>query len=192
MRIAIVGKMRSGKDTIADMLTVQYDFEQIAFADGIKEIVGKYFPEVLDNGKPREHYQFIGQQFRKLNQNVWINNLDRKTKEMGDSSIIVTDCRQVNEGKYLRANDYMIIKVIAEDEVRLQRISDAGESVTTEQFEHDTETQVDEIRADFAILNNGTYEDLQIAVDSAYQYYTNYFMPDRERAEQEVQINESK
>ena len=131
--------MRSGKDTIADMLTFEHGFNQIAFSDGIKEIVRDYFPEALENGKPREHYQFIGQTLRQLNPNVWINTLDRRVSLMKDSSIIVTDCRQVNEGNYLRENEYMIIKVIALDNLRVKRIIQAGESATPDQFEHDTE-----------------------------------------------------
>lgn len=190
MKIAIVGKMRSGKDTIADMLTVKQGFKTLAFADGIREIVTTYFPEALEKGKPREHYQFIGQELRKLNPNVWINTLDRRAADFTD--IIVTDCRQVNEAIYLRENGYMIIKVYASDNLRVKRICDAGEVVSLEQFEHDTEKQVDEIVADFAIVNNGTYAELQEAVDTAYHYCLVGFPIDLEhRKQQGVTTNES-
>ena len=49
--------------------------------------------------------------------------------------------------------------------------------VTPEQFNHETETEVDEVRADFVIINNGTIEELDQAVKAAYDYYTLYFAP---------------
>lgn len=177
MRIAIVGKMRSGKNLVADILTDKYGFSQLAFADGITEIIKKYFPEAFEDGKPRKHYQHIGQELRVLNPNVWINYLDRAAADLAD--VIVTDCRQVNEEKYLRANGYMIIKIHADDEVRWQRIAVANEVVTVDQFHHDTEQQVDQIEPDYMILNNGTHEELINAVDAAFNYYKLYFEPDK-------------
>lgn len=60
MKIALFGKMRSGKDTVADMLIDEYNFTSYSFSKGIKEIVDTYFPETKEMGKPREHYQQVG------------------------------------------------------------------------------------------------------------------------------------
>lgn len=176
MRIAIVGKMRSGKDTVASLL-VEKGFTPLAFADGIAEIIQKYFPEAYENGKPRKHYQHIGQELRILNGNVWINYLDKLA--IGLQDIIITDCRQKNEETYLRANDYMIIKVCTEDYIRIQRMLEAGDNFTPEVLEHDTEKQVDTVVADYEISNNGTYEELVAEVHKAFSFYKSYFEPDK-------------
>lgn len=184
-KLAVVGKMRSGKDTVADMLK-GLGFETIAFADGITEIIQQFFPEALQGAKPRNHYQHIGQELRKLNPNVWINYLERRINGLTDEDkfrfglvdkLMVTDCRQVNEGKWLKESGFMVIKVEAFDNVRKERIKKAGEKVTAEQFYHDTEGQVDLIVPDYSIPNNGTLEDLEKQVAYMMGFYYSYFLP---------------
>ncbi|OAA90882.1 AAA family ATPase [Clostridium ljungdahlii] len=178
MRIAMVGKMRSGKDTVADLITLRCNCKHIAFADGITKVIQICFPEAFMQEKPREHYQFIGQQLRKLNPNVWVNYADRTIKDLGSiTSIIITDCRQSNEEEYLRRNGFFIVKVVADDKVRLDRIAKAGESVTDEQFYHDTEKQVDLIEADYVIENNGTLAEMEKKVERLLEYYLCYIEP---------------
>lgn len=179
MKIAVVGKMRSGKNTVADILTDIYGYEQLAFADGIREIINKYFPEAYVDGKPRKHYQHIGQSLRKLNHDVWVNHLYERVLAISaqgllngtEAKIVVTDCRQKNEELFLRKKGFKIIKVISDDELRIDRMIKTGEAVTPEQFNHDTEMQVDKIEADYIITNNGTYEELDQSVVEAYRYF---------------------
>ena len=80
-KVALFGKIRSGKDTVGKILIEEYGFQRVAFGDGIGEIIEKYFPEALEGGKPRKHYQHIGQQLRVLNQDVWINYLLKKVEK---------------------------------------------------------------------------------------------------------------
>jgi dephospho-CoA kinase len=72
MRLAIVGKMRSGKDTFAKYFTDLYGFKPLAFGNGITDVITRYFPEAFIMGKPREHYQVIGQTFRELDPDIWV------------------------------------------------------------------------------------------------------------------------
>lgn len=179
MKIAVVGKMRSGKNTVADILTDIYGYEQLAFADGIREIINKYFPEAYAYGKPRKHYQHIGQSLRELNPDVWINHLYERVLAISaqgllngtEAKVVVTDCRQKNEELFLRKKGFKIIKVISDDELRIARMIKTGEAVIPELFNHDTELQVDQIEADYIITNNGTYEELDQAVVEAYRYF---------------------
>lgn len=171
MRLAIVGKMRSGKDSVASIFINKFGYKKLAFADGITEIIDKFFPESYSTGtKPREHYQKIGQELRKINQNVWINYLDRRLSQFDNLNVIVSDCRQKNEEIYLREKGFILIKVIADTEIRLQRIANSGESVTLEQLNHESESQVDSIQADYIIVNNGTYEELTSQIIYLYHY----------------------
>ena len=178
MRIALFGKMRSGKNTVADLLTDEYGFKQFAFGEGIGEIIVKYFPEAYAEGKPRHHYQHIGQELRKLNPDVWINYLFRSvghylTQEQADSlinktkpneNIVVTDGRQLNEAEMLKKAGYIIVKVETPEEIRVERIKESGDSFNLEQLNHETEKQVDLIEPDVVIRNDGSLEELKALV----------------------------
>lgn len=184
MKIALFGKMRSGKNTVADILIKDYQFTEFAFATGIGNIIKEYFPEELVKGKPRYHYQHIGQELRKLNQDVWINYLLKAVNESGAGSVVVTDGRQYNEAKRLREEGYVIVKVESPEDLRIQRIKDSGDVFIPEQLNHETELAVDKIEADYTIINDKSLaylenevmhlmvrllaNELGIAVDMAY------------------------
>lgn len=177
MKIALFGKMRSGKNTVADYLTEEFGFQQVAFGDGIGEIIDKYFPEARSKGKPRKHYQHIGQELRKLNEDVWIDYLLRKVERESSNhlklhplneklNIVVTDGRQLNEAKRLKERGYTIIKVTTPEELRLERIKASGDNFNIEQLDHETELQVDLVEPDIEIINNGTLLELKNKVNA--------------------------
>lgn len=165
-KIAIVGRIRSGKNTFADYVTENYRHKQFAFGDGIKEVIKRYFPEALVAGrKPRKFYQVIGQSFRLLNPYIWINILMKKISvyEMyhgKDTPIIITDLRQINEYETLKSMGYTVIKVVADEDIRLKRIEESGDVFTYEELNHETELQAAACPCDYLVENNGTLEEL--------------------------------
>lgn len=182
MKIAVFGKIRSGKDTVGKMLIEEYGFNRYAFGDGIGEIIQKYFPEAWAEGKPRKHYQFIGQALRELNSDVWVNyllnNIKKDEAELKFKygynkpyKVVVTDGRQVNEAEKLRKQGYLIIKVSCPEEIRVERMKKAGDVFTPESLKHDTELQVDLIKPDIEIDNSGTIEGLRYIVKSIMEDY---------------------
>lgn len=183
MKIALVGKARSGKDTVGNYLIDNYGFQRFYFAQGIEEIIKMYFPDSFVHGKPRKHYQHIGQELRMLDEQVWINFVDRKVNEYLTSNpkgnVLITDTRQFNEGKYLKENGYMLVKVECNDSIRLNRILESNEEVSLETFFHDTERQSDLIIPHLTIKNNGSLEDLYQASDLIIKYYNDLFLNKR-------------
>ena len=185
LKIAIFGKMRSGKDTVGKILIDEHGFKKFALGDGIGEIIVKYFPEAWADGKPRRHYQHIGQELRKLNPDVWVNyllgrikhhehkviaeGLCEKNKPKGKFNVVVTDGRQLNELERLRKEGFIIIKVTAPEELRLQRILESGDVFNPEVLHHETELQVDEVNPDIEIINDGTLEELKDKVQKMLQ-----------------------
>ena len=166
MKIAISGKLRSGKDTIGKQLIEMYGFEEFKFSSGITKLIQDYFPSnVYSKGKLREHYQTIGQSIRGLDENVWIrythNQIQEHLRQHGSkTNIVITDLRQQNEANYLRENGFTIIKVEALSGLRVQRAKDSGDIFNIDDFNHETELSVDHINADYVLDNNGTLEDL--------------------------------
>lgn len=171
MKIAIVGKMRSGKDTLAKFFIEKEGLIQLAFADGIKAIGNVYFPEIMMMGKPRFLYQHIGQEFRKIDPYVWIKDVDKHMKimkSMGIEEFVISDVRQLNEYTYLKEQGFTVIMVKADDDVRRQRIIDSGDVFSPSDFYHETEMAVDRIPYDYVLYNNGTYEEFKQKMESLY------------------------
>lgn len=163
IKIAIMGQMRAGKDTVAELIQQHAEFETFRFAEGIRAIIDSYFPEVAQ-GKSRQHYQVIGQSLRQLNPDVWVNALDSQIKIHNYrwlDNLLITDVRQQNEVDYCKANGFILIKVVADTSVRLQRIKDSGDSFEPEQLEHETEQGIDNMHCDYLINNSGSREELQ-------------------------------
>lgn len=172
MRIAVTGKMRSGKDTLASYFINDLHFQKLGFRDGIEKIGQDFFPELLAKGKPRKFYQHVGQSLREIDPYVWINFLDKRLQALNGTGIenfIVTDVRQVNEYNYLKKQGFIVLKVEADEEIRRERIEKAGDIFSPEQFYHDTEIQVDNIPADYILTNNTTLQDFLDQINYVYR-----------------------
>ena len=163
-KIAIVGKIRSGKDTAADYIIQNYGLKPFSFGSGITEVINRYFPEALTEGKPRKHYQVIGQAFRELNPEIWVEILEKKLQdeweENPNTGVIITDLRQLNEYKRLKELGFTIIKIEAPFSARLQRIEKEGDVFSWEQLNHETELQAERCPYDYLVVNNSSIEDL--------------------------------
>jgi dephospho-CoA kinase len=176
VKIAMLGEIRAGKDTVAQLITQKLDkldaskpTQLMAFSTGIHEVIEKYFPEAYEQGKPRKHLQYIGQHFRALNPDVWVNylfsSLPYQIALSHNFNIIVTDARQLNEVQRLMAEGFKVIKVVASPEVRLQRAKDAGDNFSLEDLQHETELAIHECPYDYLIDNSFSIDVLEQRVD---------------------------
>jgi len=168
-RIGLVGKMRAGKDTVAEYLWLDRGFDYpIAFGDALKRIAHEIFPDVPKEPKPRELYQFMNV-MRDYDEDVWVKQLDRTYKAAINfrdvTGVVVTDARQENEVRWLKDNGFTLIKVDAPIELRKERAKTDGDDFNEEHFEHKTEQFVDEVEADFTVVNDGDLSDLHRKID---------------------------
>ncbi|WP_205439450.1 AAA family ATPase [Halobacillus ihumii] len=161
VKIAICGKLRSGKNEVADTLTDYFRFTQFAFSNGIKEVGKLLFPNEFNRReKPRQLLQRLGQKLREVHPNIWVNYTFNEMDEVGAKRIVVTDLRQPNELEALKEDGFHIIRVNATDETRLKRSREAGDDFTLKDMQHETELHVDSFEVDYDIDNNGTLADL--------------------------------
>lgn len=176
--IALTGRMRAGKSLIASIIINEYGLNRHSFGRALKHYAGELFEgseayssEYFETGppcpfdgkrrqverKPRKMYQDFGQAMRALDDNVWINhvekaiNLDRLF--VGYKGAIIDDLRQPNEYAWARANGFTIIRVNAGEDTRIERIKSAGDSYSDEDFRHETESHVDSFEVDYEIWN---------------------------------------
>jgi dephospho-CoA kinase len=174
VKIALTGKMRSGKDTVANHLYIRHSFNRVAFGDALKKNAHATFPWVSEFSKPRALYQNFGQLMRQIEPDVWIKHAERAVKGAIDFNVntgaekigvVITDLRQPNEYDWCRNNGYTIIRVTAPDEDRLLRAKLAGDDFTEADLEHETESHIDGFTVDFEIHNDGSVDDLKRKVD---------------------------
>lgn len=174
MNIALTGKLRSGKDTIAEYLVSHYGYTRFAFGDGIRRVTRELYPEAYVNGeKPRALLQGFGQMARAFDENVWVNDCFRMIDEHrlsfsdpANVSVVISDLRQPNELSRCRSEGYVIIRVNAPDTLRLDRATASGDSFNAETLTHETEQHVDTFAADYDAHNDGTVDELYAQIDA--------------------------
>ena len=172
-KIALFGKMRSGKDAVGEILCKHFGFTRFAYGDAIKDLVDDYF-DIPKGVKPREHYQVIGQTFRGLDPEIWIRLLNKsidgankylvEVKGKDPFDVVITDARQENEYHDLKKQGYTLIMVDCDHSIRMERLLAKGESIDPKILNHETEQFTDRVECDYVIENNGSMEDLEMEV----------------------------
>lgn len=171
LKIGVLGGIRAGKDTVSKLLARELSkvnnskSEYFAFSKGIHDVLYLTMPEIYSKGKPREVLQHVGQSLRQVNPDIWVNYLFRHheyiTAEVLKHNIIITDVRQPNEVQRLKERGFLIVKVTASKEVRLQRALKAGDNFTVEDFEHETEISMEKCPYDYLINNSCSLYELE-------------------------------
>lgn len=174
--IAITGKFRSGKDTVAAHLVERYGYTRFAFGDELKRYANELFPqEFTDGRKPRGLLQWLGETMRQRDPDIWVRKCfdniswSYKIAENNGGSIVgtpvvISDLRQPNEFDRCRAEGYVIIRVTRPDS---DRLASAGlsDSFDATAITHETESHVDGFAVDYEIINDGTVVELLRKVD---------------------------
>ena len=115
MKIAICGKMASGKTTLADWFVEHHGFQKISLAAKVKSIGKDLFGMVH---KDRRLLQKIGMKMREIREDVWIDYL---INHEGDN-LIVDDVRFINEAEKLKAAGWTIVRINIDDELQKERL----------------------------------------------------------------------
>lgn len=182
VKIALCGKMRSGKDAVAAHLAKQHGFVRFAFGDCIRKVCRELFPEQFTDGKkPRALLQGVGQAMRAFDPDAWVNATMREIADYTLSemltrsipNVVVTDLRQPNEYERLRSEGFVIIRVKADDGTRYLRMINEGDAFTAADLEHETERHIDTFAVDYEIENNGSLAELHAKVDAVMAEITN-------------------
>lgn len=169
IKLALTAKMRAGKSVLSGYANLMYGFHPFAFGDALKAHFHRLFPHIPTEPKPRALYQSYGQFCRGIEPNVWVDATMRDiaafNKRESGRNILVEDVRQPNEFDRLKAEGFVIIRINSPDELRRQRMVDAGDTFTDADLAHDTESHVDSFSADYEIWNSGTINDMTAQFD---------------------------
>jgi len=173
IKLALCGKLRSGKSLVAGYLSLMHDFQPFAFGDALKNSFHRAFPQIPRQPKPRAYYQAFGQWARAtIDENVWIDATMRKVDEYlahnqcnAPLRVLIEDVRQQNEYDRLKREGFVFVRITAPDELRLERARKVGDDFTEADLAHETETFVDSFEVDYEVANDGTVDELCAKID---------------------------
>lgn len=176
IKLALCGKLRSGKSLVAGYLSLMHDFQPFAFGDALKNAFHRAFPQIPRQPKPRAYYQSFGQWARAtIDENVWIDATMRKIDDylaQNRLRILIEDVRQQNEYDRLKREGFVFVRITAPDELRLERARKAGDDFTETDLAHETETFVDSFEVDYEVANDGKVDELCAKVDMVIRQLT--------------------
>ncbi|WP_282793685.1 hypothetical protein [Streptomyces sp. CC224B] len=179
--IALIGRARSGKDTVAARLVDRYAYTRVAIADPLKAMCLRVNPIIdyepsgfgqlpihltdtvrrsgWEHAKDtypevRRVLQSVGREVRNLDPGFWLGlALDKiGAADHWHLPVVVTDCRYPNEAEALVQRGFKVVRIIRPGVPRPIR-------------EHESETALDEYPADVTVANIGTVEDLNSLAD---------------------------
>jgi len=120
MKIAVTGKMCSGKTTLCNYLCeIEPRFQIFSFGKKVKDVASDLFqmdPQIKD----RTLLTSIGQKMREINKDVWVNYVIQQCKDV--EFCLVDDLRYQNEYEALVKNGFKIIQLNISDELQEERI----------------------------------------------------------------------
>ena len=143
LRLAIAGRMGSGKTSIARLLMAEHGFVRLAFADELRAMLEPAYGKLdkaasysLQRGElsGRELLQIYGAALRSIDPQVLIRAVGRRAEELPGCRLVIDDVRMPAEAEWLRSNGWFLIQLDADPSARRRRVGDAwsGEDDATE------------------------------------------------------------
>lgn len=140
MNIGICGKAGTGKTAVADRLVKKYGYKRYAVADEVKRIAMRLFKM---KEKDRKLLQDIGFKMREIRTTVWIDFLVDQIR--GKDKIVVDDIRYPNEYEALKKEGFKMIRVVADREICIKRLTERDGTAAIERLDDESETAMDDV-----------------------------------------------
>lgn len=176
--IGLTGYAGSGKDTVRSILVRRHEYDGLAFADPIREMLGGLLEscgvsetwmterELKEREIPaigasyRQLAQLLGTEWgRSIHPDFWLKIAAAKIdmyRSFGSKGVVISDCRFPNEAAWIRANGGRIWNIVRPglEPVRA----------------HASEDLIASLPYDYVIYNKGAIDDLPKAIEAALDY----------------------
>lgn len=159
--IILFGPMGAGKTTIANMICAFTggEYYRASLGEDISVLAKKYGAGL------RHEKQLVGQTFREIfGQDVWNKRLYDKLAGFRRLCVVIDDGRQENELNFWEERGYLAIGVIADENIRAERLKKRDGYEQKEWMDHPNELsaiKIAEEKCEFCIKNNGTLDELE-------------------------------
>jgi len=200
--IAFAGQLQNGKDTAADYLAKELEWGRESFARGVKQVFMDNFtgnPEFIEEWKRkneipvgfnktvRQSLQWIGDGFRGIQTDVWVNKFFDRIRAYQNIGFVLSDERYVSEAQEIKKCSGMNILLYRPgfenddphpSESELKPLIDwCKENLYDSPIPFDREDMPEDLKYfDFFLVNDGTIEDLYDKIDKLLiPYVENYF-----------------
>ena len=157
MNIGICGKAGAGKTVAADHLIKKYGYKRYSIADEVKRIAVRLFKM---KKKDRKLLQDIGCKMREIRHSVWIDFVVDQIR--GKDKVVVDDMRYPNEYQALKKEGFKIIKVVADRELCIKRLTSRDGTAAADRLDDESETALDSIKIENVLDGNLLLEDMFI------------------------------
>lgn len=147
-RIAVSGKMASGKTTLVNRLIENEPrFVKVSFAEPIYKLAREYFGMV---DKDRNLLIHIGESFRAKDSEVWIRAFLRRVDalEAQGNFVIVDDLRMLSEHTALRKAGFKLVRLNVSRPEQVRRLQDKYPTTFETHMDksmHETECALDHV-----------------------------------------------
>ena len=158
MKIAISGKMCSGKSFITNLLIKHFEkenkhFKKLSFADDVYKIARELFNMKTKN---RELLQSIGTKMREIDPDIWAKSTTQRSQN--HKFVIIDDLRFPNELHYLKLNNFTIIRLNISKKEQIKRLKKTYPDTFHQHIKnlnHQSETSLDTVsNSKFDIIFN--------------------------------------
>ena len=137
-KIAIIGKICSGKSFLANYLVENYNFKKYSFADPLKKIAKEYYNM---KNKDRILLQDLAEKMKEIDKNVFVNYLVNKIDK--EENVVIDDLRFENELLELKKNNFTIIKLKINRTNQLNRYCKLYNKRDINRLNHDSEIEME-------------------------------------------------
>ena len=130
VKVALCGKMASGKTTIAENFISDYSFfQRVSLADAVKRFA-RFIFDIPEGHKDRVAFQKMGDGARRfLYEDVWIDVLLKEVEfeetHGNMEHFVIDDVRYKNEVIKLKENGWLVIKIDIHDDLQIERLKNA-------------------------------------------------------------------
>lgn len=133
IRIAFIGKNKSGRTWAADYLRSQHNFKKESLGEGVDRILRILYYYGTHKRIPWEHKLLVYDALYKIDPDIWIGYMERKLRTT-TRDVVVDDARYINEIKALKELGFTVIRLTAPETRRkrfLKGVKTASPGVLT-------------------------------------------------------------
>lgn len=162
VNVAFIGGLRSGKSTASKVMQSTYGMVPLSFGKRLKEVVAMATEGTpLEGKKNVPLLQATGQGFREFYEDIWVSHVDREFHENASTMTVIDDLRQPNEYKWAVENNFIIIRILTDEDVRYERATKEGDVIEREALNAETESHYSTFDVHFEVTNDGTIEEFE-------------------------------